>query len=559
MFLLIGVVLYDLAWHIVVFYLILYLSRPVFKRPFMQKQHEEDRRRLLDEATDSEEQLSPLTPAPSQSTHPNTQTSEAAAVCSQVMTEVPHIEEVSNDAYNVGPAGSLRKGSVVAADTRHATGYTSHAANRRASTCPNKFRRMSTSLRYAKLVSDSSDSEDEGASRPPPRKMSITQILAREAIKSNSPEVRKAFPPFRALNYVAHTTAERGAANPMEPQAGVDIELGREYTDEELEDCLLREALLDHMTASIAQMHPKCEPIEYHALNLLFGRKFDLLSQDQTKHMPFHPYCLFNPAGPEQQRPVKVKEGEDKTGCDHVYELARMYNRQYGGTDSVSNDAERTVDHARCQPQVEGRYSGEWDIGDIVSPNALSLRLSTASDVEECPQFSPPNRETCSIPGSPESDSSLTFPQELSLSSIPCIVRDSDPSLLHLPSRSESGEVEGIMSTDSFAFKQPLMHSSGIAPPRNDPSSPSVTPRPLSAASPRTPRRRGSVCTGPGLPQPQDDGLLLLLQSEDMPTPNADASQTASFDLPPVPSEVDICSKITLVGTSSSSDQTEQP
>lgn len=521
----------------------------------------EDHRHLLDEASDSEEQSPSSKPAPSQATaQPSMQTSEAGAVGSQAKTEVPHVEDMlSNSAYIKGPDGSLRKEGVVEADLGHGFGYTEHtAATKCSSKWQNNCRRKSTSVKYTKLacMPSSSDSEGDGAreSRPPLPNRSATGILAHQTIKTSTPASENAFPPLSSLSAVVHTPAEGGATSTMKPQAGVGVQLGKGGTGIELRSDFLGKASLDLQTTTLVQLPSGSEPAESDVPTLSSAEKFDLLSRNQMECLPFNPYCLVNPAGPKQLCRVKVEEGEDVAGSDHVYELARMYNRQYCGTDFVTTGGERTVDLDHCEPQVVGICSAEWDLGDIVSPDGLALQ-STASYVGNCPQFSPPNKETCPVPGLLESNSSLTFPQELSLSSVPCLVRDSDPSLLHLPSRCVSGEMEGIMSTDSFTVKQPLMHSSDLVLPSNDPISPPVTPMPPNGPRPCAPRPKGSVCCNLGLPQPQEEGLLLLLQRD---TPEANTS-TASFDLPTVPSDVDICSKFTLVGPSSSSDQIVHP
>ena len=536
-------------------------ARPVFKWPYMWRTDERcegDHRRLLEEASDSEEQLSPLQPGPSQSTHPNAQTSEAGAVFSQEKTEVPCITvRPSNDAYGRGPTGNLKKGSVVGAGVRHGIWYTSHTANKCASKWLNKCRRKSTSVKYTKLTCrpNSSDSEDEGEreTRPPPPKRPATQSLAHQTIETSTPAFENAF-----LDAFVHAPAKGGAASCMEPQAGADIDLGKGGTRVELQDDLLLRSFLHLQAAEVAQLPSESELVESGVSSLSSAEKFDLLSHKLTKHLRFHPYCLVNPAGPEQLCPVKAEGDEYVAGYDHVHELAKMYNRQYCETDSITNGGKGTVDCDHCELQVEKSWRAEeWDLGDSMSPKSLSPQLSTAIYTEECPQFSPTKRDSCSVPGQLESDSILAFPSELSLLSVPpCIVKDSDPSLLHLPSRSESGELEGIMSVDSFTFKQPLMHSSGIVLPDNDPPSPPVTPRPPSGARSFTftPLRRGSQCPGLGRTQPQEEGLLLLLDRGDTDTPEANA---ARFDLSTVPSDVDICSKITLVGPSSSSEQVE--
>ena len=521
------------------------------------EQCEEGHRRLLEEASDTEEQLSPLQPAPSQSTHPNAQISEAGAVCSQEKTEVPCITvRPSNDAYGRGPAGNLKKGSVIGAGVRHGMWYTSHTANKCASKWLNKCRRKSTSVKYTKLTCrpNSSDSEDEGEreGRPPPPKRPATQVLAHQTIEMSTPAFENTF-----VNALVHAPAKGGAASSMEPQAGVDIDLGKGGTSVELQDDLLVRSFLRLQAAAVVQLPSEPEPVESGVSS---AKKFDLLSNKLTKHLHFHPYCLVNPAGPEQLCPVKAEGGEYVAGYDHVYELAKMYNRQYCEADSITNGGKGTVDCDHCELQVEKSSSAEeWDLSDVMSPKSPSPGLSTAIYTEECPQFSPTKRDSSSVPGQLESDSILAFPSELSLLSVPpCMVRDCDPSLFHLPSISESGELEGTMSVDSFTFKQPLMHSSGIVLPDNDPTSLPVTPRPPSEARTFTftPLRRGSQCPGLGLTQPQEEGLLLLLDRGDTDTPEANAS-SASFDLSTVPSDVDICSKITLVGPSSSSDQVE--
>lgn len=537
-------------------------ARPVFKWPHMWRTdegREEDHRRLLEETSDSEEQLSPLQPAPSQPTHPSTQTSEAGAVCSQEKTEEPCITvRPSHDAYGSRPAGNLKKGSVVGVGVKHGVQYTNHTASKCASRWLNKCRQKSTSVKYTKLTctSNSSDSEDEGEreSRPPPTKRPATQILTQQTIETSTPAnhtFENDFP-----NALVHAPVKGGAVSDMEPQAGVDIDLGKGGMSVELQDDLLVRSFLRLQAAAAVQLPSESEQVESGVSSLSSAKKFDLLSHKLTKHLRFHPYSLVDPAGLEQLCPVKAEGGDCVAGYDHVYELAKMYNRQYCGTDSVTNGGKGTVDCDHCELQVKKSCSAqEWDLGDIMSPKSLSPRLSADSHTEECPQFSPTKRDSCSVPGQLESDSSLAFPPDLS---VPCIVRDCDPSLLHLPSVSESGELEGTMSVDSFTFKQPLMHSSGIVLPDNDPTSPPAIPRPPSGARTFTftPLRSGSQCPGLGLTQPQKEGLLLLLERGDTDTPEANAS-SASFDLSPVPSDVEICSRITLVGPSSSSDQVE--
>lgn len=537
------------------------IPRPVFVRPYMRKpadQYGEDCMPLLDDASDTEEQLPPLNLDPLSATataHPGTQTSEAGALPHQEKTKVTYTEDSQLDgAHFIVPVGSLRKGDVVVATSGHGFKYTEHAVNKYASKWLSKYRQKSKSAKYTKLVCTPSSSDSERESRPPVPKRRATQILACNAIQTSTPTPGNAFPPLSSLSAVAHTLLEAGqASSNMKPQPASDIQLEKGDTSEELE-----EAALDLQTSAMVQLASESALAEGDILTLSSSEKFGLLSKNQSKHLPFSPYSFVNPADLEQSCHGKAdhEKSEDMTGSDYEYELARMYHRQYRdtefGADSHTIDGERTVNH--CEPQAKGACSPEWDLRDISSPNAHSHQLLTVNSAGECPQFSPANKETC--PGLLGSESSLVFPQELSLSSVPGVVTDSDPSLLHLPSRCESKEMERTISADSFTSKRPLANSSNLVHPSDHPSSPPVIPRPPNAASlarPRTPLSLGGL--SPNLHQPKEEGLLLLLQGGDTATP----AKSTSFDLPTPPSDVDICSKMTLVGPSSSSDQSVHP
>ena len=528
-------------------------------QPYMQRPDTQSRVNcsdLLDEASNTEEQLLPSTLSPTSApatSDPSTQTRKAGAVPHRNRVKVIFTEDSPQDgAHFMLPLkfGGLRKGDVVEAASGGGFKYTEHAVNKFAAKWLNKYRR---SVKYTKLADmhDSSDSERE--SRSPVLKRQATQILARNTIQTSTPTSGDVFPPLSSLSAVAHTLAEieEHTSSITKQQSAGDIQLEKEDTSTELEKDAFQ-------SSAMVQLSFESAPAESGIPTLSSYEKVNLLSKNQTKHLSFHPYCFVNPSGPEQLCHEKADhdKGEDTTESDYEFELARMYNRQYCDTefssDSSTADGDRAMTH--CEPQAKGVCSPEWDLHNISSHNAHSHQLITVNSAGECPQFSPANEET--RPGLLESDSILVFPQELSqLSGLGGMV-DSVPSLLHQPSKCKSKETEGTFSADSFTSEHPLAHSSNLVLHSDCPSSPRIIPRSPngpSGARPHTPLLFGGL--SPNLLLPKEEGLLLLLQGVDTATT---ADSTASSDQQTVPSDVDVCSKVTLVGPPSS-DQIAHP